>query len=150
MWSVPNLKAFLCGNWEVDRIVIDRALAMTGGLQGQATFRHRAAGLLYEEHGTLTFGEHHGRAEQSYLYEFPEGDRRASVRFRDGRAFYELDLSRGQDHVRHVCGTDVYDGVFIALSSTAWQSEWKVSGPRKAYDLLTTYTRSRRGLSETV
>ena len=138
---MPNLKAFLLGSWKVDRIVIDRAHAMTGGLKGEATFRPCAGGLLYEEHGTLTLGEHCGRAEQSYLYEFPEGDGRASVRFRDGRAFYELDLSRGQDRVCHACHPDLYDGVFIALSSTTWQSEWKVTGPRKDYDLLTTYTR---------
>ncbi|MFL6732279.1 MAG: DUF6314 family protein [Sphingomicrobium sp.] len=141
LWSVPNLKAFLLGSWNVQRIVIDRAHAMTGGLKGEATFTPCADGLLYEEHGTLTLGEHRGRAEQSYLYEFPETEGRASVRFRDGRAFHELDLSHGQHRVCHDCHPDLYDGVFIALSSTAWQSEWNVTGPRKQYGLLTTYKR---------
>lgn len=141
LWPVPNLKAFLLGSWKVDRIIIDRARALTGGLQGQAIFTPSAGGLLYQEHGTLTLGEHRGRAEHSYLYDFPEGDGQASVRFRDGRAFYDLDLARGQQRVCHACHPDLYEGLFIALSSAAWRSEWKVIGPRKDYDLLTTYTR---------
>lgn len=141
MWSVPNLKTFLLGSWKLRRIIVDRDQAITGRYDGEATFSPCARGLQYEEHGTLTFGEHCGQAEQRYLYEFPESDGRASVRFRDGRAFHELDLSAGGDCVRHACGADLYAGAFTAMSASAWQSQWKVAGPRKHYDLTTSYTR---------
>ena len=141
MWPVPNLKAFLLGSWKLQRVLVDRDEAMTGRFDGEASFRPCARGLLYEEHGTVTFGGHRGQAEQTYVYEFPEGDGRASVRFRDGRAFHRLDLSGGLDHVSHACGADLYEGAFTALSESAWKSEWKVTGPRKHYDLASTYTR---------
>ena len=114
---------------------------MTGRLQGHASFRSVPSGLLYNERGTLTLGQHRGPAEQTYLFEFPEGDARATVRFRDGRPFHSLDLRDGQDHARHDCGPDLYEGLFIALGPGAWRSEWKVIGPRKDYDRVTTYTR---------
>lgn len=136
---MPNLKAFLLGSWKLQRILIDRDRAITGRFDGKATFSPCARGLLYEEHGSLTFGKHCGRAEQSYVFEFLEGDGCALVRFRDGGAFHQLDLSRGEDRVSHACAADIYDGKFIAISPNAWQSEWKVSGPRKSLELATTY-----------
>jgi hypothetical protein len=138
---VPNLKAFLLGRWELDRLVVDRAAAMSGGLQGHASFTSVPGGLLYKERGTLTLGQHRGPAEQTYLFEFPESDAQATVHFRDGHLFHSLDLRDGQDRARHECDPDFYEGLFIAISPTAWQSEWKVRGPRKDYDLVTTYTR---------
>jgi hypothetical protein len=141
LWSVPDLKEFLSGSWSVDRLVIDHARTTIGRLRGKATFRPSGRDLLYEERGTLIFGEHRGQAEQTYRYDFPEGDGRALVRFRDGRPFHDLDLSTGQDRPRHVCPPDIYEGVFVALGPSAWRTEWKVTGPRKDYDLVTTYTR---------
>jgi hypothetical protein len=141
LWPVPDLKEFLWGNWNVDRLVIDHARTTTGRLRGKATFRPSGLDLLYEERGTLVFGEHCGQAEQTCRYDFPEGDGRALVRFREGRPFHELDLSTGQDRARHDCPPDIYDGVFLALGPDAWRTEWKVTGPRKDYDLVTTYNR---------
>jgi hypothetical protein len=139
-WSVPDLKAYLSGSWSMDRLVIDHARTI-GRLRGNAIFRPSGPHLLYEERGTLILGEHRGQAEQAYRYDFPEGDSRALVRFRDGRPFHDLDLSSGQDRPRHACPPDIYEGVFLALGPSAWRSEWTVSGPRKDYDLVTTYTR---------
>ena len=140
-WPVADLRAFLLGSWTLDRVILDRSRAMTGALEGEARFSPCAGGLLYEEHGILTLGEHRGRAERSYLYLFPEGGGRASVRFRDGRPFHELDLSCGEDRVSHPCRLDLYEGLFTVLGPAWWQSEWKASGPRKDYVLLTTYSR---------
>ena len=139
--STLNLKAFLAGTWKIDRVIVDRALAMTGRLQGRATFTPSDRGLMYQERGVVTFGEHRGSAHQTFWYDFPESDGRASVRFSDGRAFHDLDLSLGQARVGHACDPDLYEGLFVALSSTAWRSAWTVTGPRKDYDLVTTYTR---------
>lgn len=141
LWPVADLKEFLSGSWSMDRLVIDHARTTIGRLRGNAIFRPSGPHLLYEERGTLILGEHRGQAEQTYRYDFNEGDGRALVRFRDGRLFHDLDLSSGQDRPRHACPPDIYEGVFLALGPSAWRTEWKVSGPRKDYDLVTTYTR---------
>jgi uncharacterized protein DUF6314 len=138
---VPDLKAFLAGDWTIDRLVLDRANGMEGQFEGRAHFTLCGSALLYEEHGTLTFGEHRGRSGQSYRYDFPEGDGRANVHLRDGRPFHSLDLSQGQDFVSHACHPDLYDGRFVALGSSSWRSTWTVKGPRKDYDLVTMYVR---------
>ena len=137
-----NLKPFLVGSWKVQRLIVDRACALNGRLDGHATFTPSSVdGLLYKERGHLVFGEHQGPAEQSYVYDFPESEGRALVRFRDGRPFHDLDLSAGLQRVQHACDPDRYDGLFLAVGATEWWSMWKVSGPRKDYDLMTIYTR---------
>ena len=143
LWRVADLKEFLLGSWNMDRLVIDHARTTIGRLEGKVTFRPFGPNLLYEETGTLILGEHRGDAGQTYRYDFPDGDRRALVRFRDGRPFHDLDLSSGQDRPHHWCPPDLYEGVVLALGPAAWSTEWKVTGPRKDYDLVTTYSRPR-------
>jgi hypothetical protein len=138
---VPDLKEFLSGSWSMDRLVIDHARTTIGRLRGNAIFRPSGADLIYEERGTLILGEHRGQAQQTYRYDFAEGDGRALVRFRDGRPFHDFDLSSGQDFPFHLCPPDSYAGVILALGPISWRTEWKVTGPRKDYDLVTTYTR---------
>jgi hypothetical protein len=140
-WSIPDLRAFLCGNWRVDRSVLDGRRSILGEFRGHASFTRAGDSLLYEERGTLRFGVHHGPAEQCYRYDFGEGDARAIVSFRDGRMFHELDLSTGEALATHACEPDHYEGRFTALGPMQWHTAWKVSGPRKEQDILTLYTR---------
>jgi len=125
----------------VDRSLLDRRRSIAGELKGDAHFTPSRRGLLYGEQGTLIFGAHHGPAEQRLSYEFPCGDARASVRFRDGRAFHELDLSDGEAKVTHWCGADIYQGCFVAIDAGQWRSAWNVTGPRKDQEIVTLYTR---------
>ena len=141
MWPVLDLRAFLSGRWRIDRSLVDRCHSIRGTLQGEARFSPDGSSLVYDERGTLTFGNHHGPAEQSYRYEFPRGATRASVRFRDGRLFHDLDLSLGHAIVSHVCAPDLYNARFVALDEQRWESAWKVTGPRKDQDIVTLYTR---------
>ena len=114
---------------------------MSGTAEGEAHFAPSGQSLVYEEHGTVSFGAHHGPAEQQSVFEFPSGPSRATVKFRDGRIFHELDLSQGQAAVSHVCEPDFYEGVFVAMNADAWQSTWDVTGPRKDQKIVTLYTR---------
>ena len=130
------------GRWKIHRLIDDRLQVLTGQLDGQAEFTPYAGGLLYWEHGTLAFGEHRGAAEQSYHFDFADGDSRAFVRFRDGSLFHALDLSAGQDLVLHACHPDLYRGRYVVLSGVQWRSAWTVKGPRKDYQISTMYTRT--------
>jgi hypothetical protein len=141
LWTVVDLKAFLAGDWRIERTIRDRRNSIHGRLRGEARFTSAGDALHYVERGTLQFGRHEGRAEQHYAFAFPDGCERARVRFRDGRDFHELDLSSGVAAVTHSCGLDLYEGRFTALDGSQWRSAWKVAGPRKDQDIVTNYTR---------
>lgn len=143
MRPVLDLKSFLCGSWLLDRSLLDRRHNISGKLIGRADFVPSGCSLLCEEQGSLTFGSHHGPAQQRLTFLFPNGDAQASVRFSDGRAFYELDLSQGQSVVSHSCNPDFYEGRFAVTDPDRWESTWKVTGPRKEQEIVTLYTRLR-------
>ena len=142
MWPVADLRTYLSGCWRIDRTLVDHRISKTGRMLGEAMFAHSGGSLINKERGTLTFGAHRGAAEQSYFYDFPSGNARASVRFRDGRPFHELDLCAGESIVRHLCNPDRYDGRFTALDENQWESAWTVVGPRKNLGIVTLYTRT--------
>ena len=141
LWPVADLRTFPFGCWQLDRVLLDRRCSIGGKMRGEAHFSPIGNSLFYHERGALVFGTHSGPAEQSYSYSFPHGRASASVRFRDGREFHQLDLSEGRSIVSHACGDDVYEGSFVALDETRWQSMWKVAGPRKDQEVRTLYTR---------
>lgn len=141
LWSVPDLKTFLRGSWQVDRSLLDRRHSISGEFHGQARFAPARMSLIYHELGRLQFGAHLGSAEQFYRYEFDATNARAIVRFRDGRLFHELDLSSGEALVAHACEPDLYEGRFTVIGPTQWKSAWKVAGPRKEQEIMTLYTR---------
>ena len=138
---VPDLRAYLSGFWQIDRVFLDRHRSIRGTMAGQAHFAEDGDSLKYSERGSLSFGDHEGEAEQHLGVEFTEGAARASVCFRDGRPFYSLDLSEGWSVVSHVCGADRYEGRFFAFNHLHWQSTWEVSGPRKNLQIVTQYAR---------
>jgi hypothetical protein len=140
-WPVPDLRSYFTGGWRIDRSLVDRRQAIDGNITGEAHFTPDGAALLYRERGEMTFGAYAGPAEQAYRYEFPHGAARASVRFRDGRLFHELDLTHGHAAVTHRCAADAYEGRFDALDGNCWRSEWRIVGPRKDQAIMTVYTR---------
>jgi hypothetical protein len=141
LWPVVDLRAFLTGSWQFDRSLLDQCRSVSGTVNGRAHFVPSRRSLLYEEHGMLTFGAHHGPAEQRLKFELPSENWRASVRFCDGRTFHELDLSQGEAAVSYACDPDLYEGRFVAMSANQWQSAWNVKGPRKDQEIVTLYTR---------
>lgn len=106
--TVCDLRSFLCGEWRIERRLVDRRNAIRGTLHGEAHFFPAASALHYQEQGMLAFGAHRGRAEQAYRYDFPAGAAKACISFRDGRPFHELDLSAGSWRAIHRCGPDLY------------------------------------------
>ena len=142
MWPVADLRAYLSGRWQIERTMIDRRLSTEGSMRGEAQFRESGSCLINQERGVLSFGAHEGAAEQTYFYNFPRGTGRASVCFRDGRPFHDLDLLEGKTAVLHLCAPDRYDGRFTALDQDRWESTWTVVGPRKDLTIVSSYTRT--------
>src|SRR3546814_7565121 len=70
LFQVSDLKAFLQGEWSLERRVQDRRAAQDGRLRGAAAFTADGSGLLCREEGRLAIGAHEGPALQSYRYVF--------------------------------------------------------------------------------
>jgi hypothetical protein len=138
---VRDLSSYLGGRWQIDRKLLDRRRSVCGSILGVAEFAAAGSLLIHREWGRLSFGNYSGAAEQRYDLEFIDTADRALVRFRDGRPFHFLDLSEGRTDVTHACGSDLYEGRFIAFDRRCWQSIWEISGPRKDQRIVTLYTR---------
>lgn len=138
--GVNYLKAFLQGEWNLERRVSDHRAGQQGSLSGTAVFAAEGAGLRYREEGRLSIGGYQGPALQSYRYAFLSLGR-AEVAFSDGRFFHDLDLGAGTWRCAHLCGDDRYDGTFSALGTDCWRAIWTVTGPRKDLVLDSRYRR---------
>lgn len=130
LFIVSDLKAFLQGNWKLERGLEDALRDETGALVGEASFVATGGGLDYREEGILSLGDHRGAAHQAYRYDFPALGH-AAVSFTDGRFFHDLDLTAGIWICRHRCSDDDYAGEFRALNADRLQVLWRVKGPRK-------------------
>jgi hypothetical protein len=134
--------AFLRGTWSIERELTDHRCGARGSFTGRAEVLATAdpAVLRYEERGELRFGGHRGPASRALLYrELPGGA--ADVRFADGREFYRLDLCSGVCTARHDCGQDRYVVSHLVRAADWLEERWAVTGPRKAYDSVTTLRR---------
>lgn len=65
----------------------------------------------------------------------------ADLWFPDGRAFVDLDLTAGEWHAVHECGTDRYEIVTEVESEHVVRERWHVAGPAKRYDATATFVR---------
>jgi hypothetical protein len=138
--SIKDLRAFLQGEWSLERRVQDRRAGHDGRLTGGAAFTAEGESLLYREQGRLVIGDHDGPALQSYRYTFATAGR-AAVQFGDGRFFHDLDLTTGAWHCTHLCDPDRYQGAFTVPDADSWRVVWTVAGPRKDLVLDSTYRR---------
>ena len=135
----PSLSALL-GDWRIERRIADHALGVSGTFAGLASWVASADGLAYTETGELSFNGHRGPASRSLLYRGrPDGT--ADVLFADGRYFYHLDPRPGRWQARHDCGRDVYELSARRLGAGALEEHWRVHGPGKDYEIMTTLVR---------
>ncbi len=143
---VPDTLAFLRGRWRLERRLDDHRSGVCGTFTGDAEFAATddPAVLRYEERGELRFGGHTGPARRALLLrELPNGG--ADVRFADGREFYVLDLRSGMWTARHGCRADEYVVSYLVRAAGWLEEGWHVTGPRKAYDSVTTLRRLGAG-----
>jgi len=144
---------FLLGTWRLSRSIEDHRSATRGAFTGTARLTDgasaggavRPAGRTtrlahYEEEGELRFGSYRGAARRELGYERLESGA-AMVYFADGRPFVDLDLTAGTWRSGHRCGEDDYEIVTVVRSPTMVEERWRVRGPEKDYDAVTTLAR---------
>lgn len=141
---VPDVLAYLAGDWLVRRTVHDLTSGEEGRFTGTTVFGPLAGepgGLLHHESGTFVWQGTPRPAERTlrFLPGGPAGT--ARVEFSDGRPFHDLDLRSGRYVARHPCVADLYRGEFTVADGDRWRTRWEVAGPAKDLVLVTDYVR---------
>jgi hypothetical protein len=147
---VEDTLGFLLGRWAVERFIDDRLTGAHGVFRGEATMEevsgHRSeAGVekrvgIYHEVGELRLGAHCGEARRELRY-VAQRDGTALVLFADGRPFVPLDLRSRGWQAHHPCGADSYEIAVEVRSAQEVVERWRVRGPAKDYDAVTTLRR---------
>ena len=133
---MPELADFQ-GLWRLDR-VIRQADGAEAVFAGSARFTPVAAGLAYDEAGQLVLsGQPPMQATRRYLWRAEGG--RIAVDYADGKAFHDFDPQAAE--ARHFCDPDTYLVRYDFTGWPRWRAEWRVTGPRKDYLLISDYKR---------
>ena len=147
MMTVSGLRDAFVGTWHLSR----RIEGEDASMEGRAVFTCESDGsLLYREDGVLTL--HNGQCIKSTRrYRFVFGHESLQILFNDGpdhgTLFVELSFAAGQDGIMtatddHYCGKDIYAVQYRLNFPTAYETDVRVSGPKKHYRALTRYARA--------
>ncbi len=128
------------GRWRLKRTIEDVRGGRTGRLTGEARFEPAPGGLAYHEAGTLAFeGGPPMHAERRYLWR-NGGAGTIEVLFEDGRFFHRFDGEDLAPGSSHPCDPDAYRVRYDFRAWPRWQAEWRVTGPRKDYAMVSSYS----------
>jgi hypothetical protein len=148
--EIDDTLDFLLGTWSVSRSIEDHRSSTSGSFDGTASFTELpleevadvTRGARYDEEGELRFAAFCGPTHRSLLY-VQRGDARVEICFSDGRHYVDLDLRRGSWQTEHPCSEDLYEITTELRSRDQVEERWKVRGPTKDFDAVTTLVRIR-------
>jgi hypothetical protein len=130
------------GAWEVYRIIEDVRAGRAGRFTGRARFEPVEGGLAYREEGTLEFeGAAPMRASRNYIWR-DGGGGTVEVWFESGGFFHRFSADEPAPAATHDCPPDRYRVRYDFAHWPRWQAEWRVSGPRKDYQMVSRYRRA--------
>jgi hypothetical protein len=136
-----RLQSF-AGKWEIDRTIEDVRAGRTGRFAGRARFTPKAEGLHYREEGTLMLeGAPPMTATRDYAWR-DGGGGMIEVRFGDGRYFHRFLPEEIAPADVHDCPPDTYRVRYDFGRWPEWRAEWRVTGPRKDYGMVSHYRRA--------
>ncbi|WP_299657242.1 DUF6314 family protein [uncultured Tateyamaria sp.] len=126
--------ADFAGLWVIERAIVPRQ-GSAAQFMGKAEWTPTADGLDYIETGTLHMeGAPPMQAERRYRW-----TRDLSVYFDDGRFFHKVPAFGGR--TPHFCDPDTYVGTYDFGEWPDFTVSWDVRGPRKDYQMISTFTR---------
>ncbi|MGG7565736.1 DUF6314 family protein [Rhodovulum sp. DZ06] len=133
----------MLGRWRLTRRIEDFHAAQEGAFHGEAELRHEPGApdrLAWEEEGLLRLGKAEARGRRAYLWRLQPPDV-VEISHADGRFFHLLRVKGDGDAVSHDCPPDLYKGEYRFETPDRWTLEWRVTGPRKDYRMLTVHER---------
>ncbi|HMB12492.1 MAG TPA: DUF6314 family protein [Roseovarius sp.] len=120
------------GTWVFTREVAE-ADGSRATVKGRADWVGDGAGLAYTETGEMRIVGHAPmQVERRYHW-----DSDLAVSFEDGRFFHHVPPEGGE--TAHWCDPDQYDGAYDFSDWPEFTVTWRVRGPRKDYQMVTTY-----------
>ena len=135
-----DLRAYLVGDWSVDRTMLDRATGSRGTFTGVVHFTGTDdGGLRFREEGTVQWNPagrapFTGPASREYLLRPSATPDTLDMYFPDGRPFHRMGFGGQANRDRHWCDPDTYRVVYTRLGPDEFRYRWDVTGPAK--DLL--------------
>jgi hypothetical protein len=138
--AVADTLAYLSGRWRLSRAIVDHRSGVRGSFDGVAEVQTHGRQGRYEERGRLRFGSYDGSARRALDLIATDGGG-VTVRFTDGRPFFDLDLLPGICRAMHPCSEDRYELEFGVSSPDLLLERWRVHGPAKDYEARTTWRR---------
>jgi hypothetical protein len=149
--EIEDTFGFLLGTWTITRSIKDHRSGLAGSFEGRAVLEPATpdpgSPLVVEAHygeaGEFRFRGHTGPAHRSLEYvRLPSTA--VMLYFPSRQPFIELDLRSGGSRTTHLCGRDHYEVSTLVLSDDLVREQWRVRGPDKAYDAVTTLVRKNR------
>ena len=137
--GLPSLWA-LEGRWTLTR-QIRHGDGRLDRLTGQAMFARSGRQLVLTETGVLNVGDQTLEARQTYIWTEAVG--RIDVYFHDQRPFHSVTLGDPAPQTEHLCAPDRYHVAYDFADWPQWSATWRVEGPRKDYEMVSTYVRPR-------
>lgn len=138
-----RLASFI-GGWSIARRIDDRRTGGQGLFTGAAEFRSGPEGVSYHEDGILTLGTAAPmRGTRDYVWR--EAGGAIEVWFADGRFFHRFVPDGGEARAEHDCAPDHYAVRYDFQAWPLWRSVWRVTGPRKDYEMVSDFSPAGQG-----
>jgi hypothetical protein len=138
---MPHEVRAFTGKWLISRLITDFRDGQSGRFIGEATFTPNSGTMsVYREEGRLELAN--GAiltADRTYFWQ--QSDLGIDVSFEDGRFFHRI-APGDCPTARHDCAPDIYDVRYDFSPWPRWQALWRVSGPRKDYEMKSIYTKN--------
>ena len=137
-----RLEAF-AGDWEIEREIEDVKGGRHGRFTGRARFTPSPEGLRYREEGRLALddGAGDGRDARLPLARRRGGGDRGAVRRRPACSTASS-LDEPDPAAEHACPPDTYRVRYDFARWPRWRAEWRVTGPRKDYGMVSRFRRA--------
>ncbi|XAS64697.1 DUF6314 family protein [Pseudarthrobacter sp. So.54] len=146
-----DLRAYLLGNWKVERTLLDRSTGTRGTFTGvvRLTPTEDDGGLHFREEGTVSWASvpggpasapFTGPASREYLLRPTGAADTMDMLFADGRPFHRMGFGPQNSQARHWCDPDTYRVNYTKTGRDGFRYQWDVTGPAKD-QLLTSVLR---------
>ncbi|MTH76381.1 DUF6314 family protein [Paracoccus aestuariivivens] len=123
------------GSWKVKRRIDDAKTGWVTRFEGLAVITQD----LFHEDGFIRLQRQTLPSQRSYRLDW--GNASVDVRRPSGAPFITLQTA-GVQKVQHLCGDDLYRGLFLFSDKNRWAEAWVVEGPRKKYRSFSHYWRA--------
>ncbi|EET47870.1 DUF6314 family protein [Thalassobium sp. R2A62] len=129
------------GTWQVSRVIADAASGTQSLFAGIAEFSEQGTDqLAYREQGQMTLPDGTTlAATRGYQWTFSKD--RVWVGFEEGQPFHDFSPQGHEDGTEHLCINDLYRVRYDFAAFPVWSATYRVTGPRKDYNLRSLYHR---------